>query len=113
MIILLYSLLVQLQGSSFELVHTDETVIISASSHPSLSPLGFDYAEVESLKATNALYLSSLENAGVDGDPSWGYTNIPMQVMHMLLRTTLTLSGRQYLLLGITTTQSHGAKNHR
>ena len=58
-------------GSSFELVHTDETVIISASSHPSLSPQGSD-AAVEKLKATNALYLSSLENAGVDGDPEFG-----------------------------------------
>ena len=58
-------------GSSFELLHTDETVIISASSHPSLSPQGSD-AAVEKLKATNALYLSSLENAGVDGDPEFG-----------------------------------------
>ena len=62
--------------SSFELVHTDETVIISASSHPSLSPRGSD-AAVEKLKATNALYLSSLENAGVDGDPYLGVYEYP------------------------------------
>ena len=62
--------------SSFELVHTDETVIISASSHPSLSPQGSD-AAVEKLKATNALYLSSLENAGVDGDPYLGVFEYP------------------------------------
>ena len=63
-------------GSSFELLHTDETVIISASSHPSLSPRGSD-AAVEKLKATNALYLSSLENAGVDGDPYLGVYEYP------------------------------------
>ena len=62
--------------SSFELVHTDETVIINASSHPSLSPQGSD-AAVEKLKATNALYLSSLENAGVDGDPYLGVYEYP------------------------------------
>ena len=62
--------------SSFELVHTDETVIISASSHPSLPPQGSD-AAVEKLKATNALYLSSLENAGVDGDPYLGVYEYP------------------------------------
>ena len=62
-------------GSSFELLHTDETVIISASTHSGMNPLEItsdDFTEVENLKATNALYLSSLENAGVDGDPEFG-----------------------------------------
>ena len=36
-----------------------------------------DYAEVESLKRTNALYLSSLENAGIDGDPEYGVYPYP------------------------------------
>ena len=66
-------------GTSFEAIHINETVIISASSH-SGDPfeIGDDsYAEVEDLKATNALYLSSLENAGIDGDPELGVYPYP------------------------------------
>ena len=67
-------------GTSFEMIHTDETVIISASAHLGMNPLELtsdDYAEVESLKRTNALYLSSLENAGIDGDPEYGVYPYP------------------------------------
>ena len=35
------------------------------------------FQEVERLKTTNALYLSSLENAGVDGDPELGVYPYP------------------------------------
>lgn len=67
-------------GTSFETVHTDETVIISASSHTGMDPfvIGDDsFQEAERLKTTNALYLSSLENAGVDGDPELGVYPYP------------------------------------
>tara|TARA_B100000965_G_scaffold108015_1_gene89248 strand:+ start:3376 stop:4848 length:1473 start_codon:yes stop_codon:yes gene_type:complete len=67
-------------GTSFEMVHTDETVIISASAHLGMNPFEItndDYAEVDNLKATNALYLSSLENAGIDGDPEYGVYPYP------------------------------------
>ena len=67
-------------GTSFEAIHTDETVIISASSHTGMDPfvIGDDsFQEVERLKTTNALYLSSLENAGVDGDPELGVYPYP------------------------------------
>ena len=66
-------------GTSFEAIHTNETVIISASSHfGDPFEIGDDsYAEVENLKATNALYLSSLENAGIDGDPELGVYPYP------------------------------------
>ena len=67
-------------GTSFEAIHTDETVIISASRHTGMDPfvIGDDsFQEVERLKTTNALYLSSLENAGVDGDPELGVYPYP------------------------------------
>ena len=66
-------------GTSFEAIHTNETVIISSSSHfGDLFEIGDDsYAEVENLKATNALYLSSLENAGIHGDPELGVYPYP------------------------------------
>ena len=67
-------------GTSFEAIHTDETVIISASAHDGMDPfvIGDDsFQEVERLKTTNALYLSSLENAGVDGDPELGVYPYP------------------------------------
>lgn len=67
-------------ATSFEAIHTDETVIISASSHAGTDPfvIGDDsFQEVERLKTTNALYLSSLENAGVDGDPELGVYPYP------------------------------------
>ena len=67
-------------GTSFEMVNTDETVIISASAHLGMNPFEItndDYAEVDNLKATNALYLSSLENAGIDGDPEYGVYPYP------------------------------------
>ena len=67
-------------GTSFEAIHTNEPVIISASAHSGMNPLELtsdDYAEVESLKGTNALYLSSLENTGIDGDPEYGVYPYP------------------------------------
>ena len=67
-------------GTSFEAIHTDETVIISASSHTGMDPFVIEddsFQEVERLKTTNALYLSSLENAGVDGDPELGVYPYP------------------------------------
>jgi len=67
-------------GDSFELVHTDETIIISASTHSGMNPLEItsdDFTEVENLKATNALYLSSLENVGIEGDPESGVYPYP------------------------------------
>ena len=66
-------------GTSFEATHTNETVIISASAHFG-DPFEIgdgSYAEVENLKATNALYLSSLENAGINGDPEVGVYSYP------------------------------------
>ena len=67
-------------GDSFELIHTDETIIISASTHSGMNPLEItsdDFTEVENLKATNALYLSSLENVGIEGDPESGVYPYP------------------------------------
>ena len=58
--------------------YPDETVIISASSHTGMDPfvIGDDsFQDVGGeTQDTNvdALYLSSLENAGVDGDPELG-----------------------------------------
>lgn len=67
-------------ATSFAAINTDETVIISASAHDGMNPfvIGDDsFQEVERLKTTNALYLSSLENAGVDGDPELGVYPYP------------------------------------
>ena len=67
-------------GDSFKSIHSNETVIISASTHSGMNAFEItsdDYAEVENLKATNALYLSSLENAGVEGSPELGVYPYP------------------------------------
>ena len=67
-------------GTSFRAIHADETVVISASSHEGGDPFAISddsYQEVEALKGTNALYISSLENAGVDGDPELGVYPFP------------------------------------
>ena len=67
-------------GTSFEATYTNETVIISASAHLVTDPFEIGdvyYLEVENLKATNALYLSSLENAGIHGDPELGVYPYP------------------------------------
>ena len=67
-------------GTSFEAIHTNEPVIISASAHSVTDPFEIGdvyYLEVENLKATNALYLSSLENAGIHGDPELGVYPYP------------------------------------
>ena len=67
-------------GTSFEAIHTNEPVIISASAHLVTDPFEIGdvyYLEVENLKGTNALYLSSLENAGIHGDPELGVYPYP------------------------------------
>ena len=67
-------------GTSFEAIHTNVPVIISASAHLVTDPFEIGdvyYLEVENLKATNALYLSSLENAGIHGDPELGVYPYP------------------------------------
>jgi len=56
-------------SSAISSVNTTETVIISASAHGG-SPFEIvesSYDDAENLKSTNALYLASLENTGVDG----------------------------------------------
>ena len=56
-------------SSAISSINTTETTIISASAHGG-SPFEIvesSYDDAEKLKLTNALYLSSLENGGVDG----------------------------------------------
>ena len=63
-------------SSAISSVNTTETVIISASAHGG-SPFEINessYDDAENLKSTNALYLSSLENGGVDGSVEAIYT---------------------------------------
>ena len=65
--------LYNIEGSdteAFSSINTDTTLIISASSHAGTSGnviLQEYYDAVEVLKSTNALFVSSLENPGVDG----------------------------------------------
>lgn len=60
-------------------IKTDETVIISASTHraPGFEILPATHTSVGKLKLSNTLYLSSLENAGVDGNLEQGTYTYP------------------------------------
>lgn len=66
-------------NDSFNAINTNETVIISASSHDGhpFEVTDIEYTAVERLKSINALYLSSLENPGVDGSLEGGIYTYP------------------------------------
>ena len=56
-------------NDAFYAINTKETIIVSASAHDGdpFEVAERQYTAVERLKKINALYLSSLENMGVDG----------------------------------------------
>lgn len=66
-------------NGTFYAINTKETVIVSASAHDG-DPFEIadrQYTAVERLKSINALYLSSLENMGVDGSLEDGTYTYP------------------------------------
>ena len=65
-------------SSAISSVNTTDTVIISASTHRGApyEIIESSYDDTENLKSTNALYLSSLENSGVDGSGEGTYEGI-------------------------------------
>ena len=66
-------------NEAFEVVKTKETVIISASTHFG-APFEIheeNYTAVEKLKASNVLYIGSLENEGVEGSLQHGIYEYP------------------------------------